>query len=210
MSEEKPLHQRQVYRVALIVFFACVVALFMGLYLNPDISKAYHFQREQKALAQAKLILADNKQRQHLIEVLVTRVSHYPQDIKAQVLLARIDAAQGDWGAAYHLMAKVYPKHRKDLKTTLFYVEARWHQQGHLDHEGRAILTALLDKHPNQIDSLMMLASDAKSRSCAHEAIPYLQRLSILFAADDKMKAEIDEAILHAAAQNNSACLTPF
>jgi cytochrome c-type biogenesis protein CcmH/NrfG len=204
------LHKPNAYRSALIILCACIASLGLGLYLNPDISKAYHFQQDQKALQHAKSILADKNQLTHLIEVLENRVLHHPNDIKAQTLLARIYAGQGNWDKAYSLIAKVYPIYLRDLKTTLFYVEARWHKQGHLDKKGRAILMALLEKNPNQIDSLMMLASDAKSRACDKEAQPYLQRLSILFAGDDKMKTEIDTAILHTKAQNNSACLAPF
>ena len=204
------LTKGQNFRPALIIFSICLACFVLGFYLNPDILKAYRFESDQRALTKAKSILADKTKLKHLIKVLETQIRNHPDDIKAQVLLARIYAGQDEWEKAYHLIARVYPQHLKDLKTSLFYVESSWHQKGHLDKKGRAILTRLLTQNPNQIDSLMMLATDAKSRSCFKEALPYLQRLSILFASDEKMKTEIDKAILNAQAQKKSACLAPF
>lgn len=198
------------FRTTIIVFCACLASFALGFYLNPDILRAYRFQIDQKALIKAKSILANKTKLIHLIDVLETQIKTHPDDIKAKLLLARIYAGQEKWDRAYELIAKVYPKYQNDLKTSLFFVESRWHQQGHLDKVGRGILIQLLSENPNQIDSLMMLATDAKSRSCFKEAIPYLQRLSIIFVADDKMKTEIDKAILDAQGQKNSACLAPF
>ena len=201
------LPKRQNYR---IIFSIGLASLALGFYLNPDILKAYRFESDQRALTKAKSILADKTKLKYLIEVLETQIRNHPDDIKAQMLLARIYAGQDNWEKAYDLIARVYPQHLNDLKTSLFYVESSWHQKGRLDNKGRAILTRLLMQNPNQIDSLMMLATDAKSRSCFKQALPYLQRLSILFASDEKMKTEIDKAILDAQAQKKSACLAPF
>jgi cytochrome c-type biogenesis protein CcmH/NrfG len=201
---------RKDYRHFCLTLIFCLASLGLGFYLNPDISHAYHFQLEQQALGKAKAILGDEEKLKRLLSVLKKQLIQHPNDDKARVLLARIYAGQDRWPEAFQALEPAYLHQKNDLKLSLFYVETRWHLKGRLDKRGRDILYQLLRLNPNQIESLMMLASDAKSRGCYQEALPYLQRLSILFAGDEKIKAEIDSAIFEAKNKSKSACMAPF
>lgn len=184
-----------------------IVVLTLVYWMQPDLWRWYRYESIQKRLKVAQSILKDPSRVQQLKKSLEKHLKNNPQDAKAWVLLARIDASADEWPSAYEAIQHAYQLQPDDMKTTLFYVESLWHVEGYLSSRARRILLEILKKDPTQPDTLMLLATEAKQRHCPGEALGFLRILRAVVASDANITQTLDEAILELKSADNSQCL---
>lgn len=156
--------------------------------------------QQQKKQAQVKKMLASvDADPQKLITKLQRRMDQTPGDPRGWYLLGRLYASQGEWSKAHDAYAKAHHLKPSDEKISLNEVQSLWelnHQQ--LNDEARSLLLVILQKNPQQLDALSMLAMDAYLRHAYPQAIDYWEAMLQRLPSDSNDAALIRKAIAKA------------
>jgi cytochrome c-type biogenesis protein CcmH len=156
--------------------------------------------QQQKKQVQVQAMLASvDADPQKLIKKLERHMEQTPGDPKGWYLLGRLYASQGEWSKAHDAYAKAHHLNPSDEKIGLNEVQSLWelnHQQ--LNDEARRLLLVILEKNPQQLDALSMLAMDAYLRHAYPQAIDYWEAMLGLIPPDSNDAALIRKAIAKA------------
>lgn len=178
----------------------------LGVWINPDLKKAYEDIYQKQELSKAKQILSSPQQFNQLLKNLQERVKTAPNDSKAWFLLGRLYAQKEEWPAAHDALFQAHRLEPQNIKTGLFYVETVWHIEQQLTTYARKILQEILEQEPNQPDALVMLAADAKAHHCSDRALKYLNALISIVPQDSPMYHDINREIKNLEKDSDHKC----
>ncbi len=149
-------------------------------------------EREQAAEAMLRTI----KSPAVLIEKLQQHLAAKPSSARGWYLLGRLYASQRRWEEATQAFSKAYqlkPKH--DLIAVNYAQSLLARRQLDDSEVARKILKDVLDRHPQQMDALMLLAIDAQQRQAVDESLTYWRRLLVLVPDNSPEADSIRKAI---------------
>lgn len=153
----------------------CLVAV--TLYLYWGASHAWLLARQQE-----KLITTWNAQMQHperVIQRFKDYLSHHPQDAKAWFLLGKIEMGLRDYQAATLAFDKANALQPQDLETGWYRIQAEFMSQKGLSVTNRQRLSELLQREPNFLPAINLLALADYQQGNYRHAIQQWQRLLI-------------------------------
>lgn len=160
-----------------------LVILTYNYYGSLDLLQNY-YQKQQKQ-AEIKEYLAKIKSPQALIDTLRSKLDNSPASAKGWYLLGRLYANQNQWQQAADAFGTAYRLNPDDEKASVNYAQALWQVNGQAFNTSvETMLQQILQKNPEQADSLAMLAVAAYQKENYKEAITLWQRLLYLTRPD--------------------------
>ncbi|MCX7090880.1 MAG: tetratricopeptide repeat protein [Legionellales bacterium] len=151
-----------------------------------------HLEREKAA----EIMLRTVKKPGDLIATLQQHLQKNPRSARGWYLLGRLYASQQIWDKAHAAFAKAYElKPHDDLIAVNYAQSLLARRQGDDAAVARGVLSAVLKRHPQQMDALMLLAIDAQQRHAVQEALAYWRRLLILVPDQSPEADSIRKAI---------------
>lgn len=172
----------------------CLVAI--TLYLHWGASHAWLMARQQ-----AKLISIWNTQMQHPESVLLRfkdYLSHHPQDAKAWLLLGKIEMSLHDYKQASAAFAKASALQPQNLETEWYRIQAEFMTQKGLSPTNRQRLSGLLQREPNFLPAINLLALADFQQGNYRHAIQQWQRLLVAMPEGSEEQRWIAMAIKQA------------
>ena len=153
-----------------------------------------HLEREKVA----EVMLSAVKAPGDLIATLQQHLQKHPRSARGWYLLGRLYASQQIWDKAHAAFTKAYQlKSHDDLIAVNYAQSLLARRQGDDPAVAREVLGAVLERHPQQIDALMLLAIDAQQRHAVQDALAYWRRLLIL-VPDQSPEADSIRKAIHA------------
>lgn len=154
---------------------------------------------QQQKQQEIKRVLAQIKSPDELIERLKSRLDDSPASARGWYLLGRLYVSQNNWQLAYQAFSKSCHLNPADESARINLIEAQWQLNDQkFDKSIRHELHQLLQKNPDQADSLALLAMDAYQRNNYLKAIGYWQHLLRLAPEDSPEAKALRKAIAKA------------
>lgn len=155
------------------------------------------FNRKQVRAQAAAAMLSKIKSPVELMTRLQQHLDKHPDSARGWYLLGRLHASQHEWEAAHTAFAKAYHLQPEHAQIAVNYAQnlLTRHQAGDADL-ARNILKTVLEKQPNHMDALLLLAVEAQGRQSVEEALGYWRRL-LLLVPDDSPEADSIRKAIH-------------
>lgn len=144
-------------------------------------------------------LLRSVKSPQELINKLSSHLRKTPGSPKGWYLLGRLYKSQRQWDLSRESFAKAYKLKPENELFGVNYAQSLFEKHTlSSDKEARRILKKILNKNPNQPDTLAMLAMDAEAAHDYETSIKYWQRLLALVPNESEEALVIRKAIASA------------
>lgn len=184
---------KQALLTMLITISATALYGWLGAY--PQLAKRAEKLKDQTL---ARQVLASVHGKSGLIQQLEKKIQsqHGAQRAKGHYLLAKLYASEGQWLQAVDNFKQAYLLQPEQSSYQINLAYALW-QQNHQQQTSQSLnlFKGLLEKDPNQVDALTMLAMDAYQNKHYEQAILYWRRLLSLAPPNSKDSRSIEAAI---------------
>ena len=192
-----PLRKPVINRMALTPIIFCFVAFAYWRWGALHDWKTYiHEEARQK---QIHALLKKVRSPDVLVEKLKERLIKKPESMKGWYLLGKLYASQGQWQQARDAFATAYKLKPNDEQNAVNYAQSLWQLNNQqFNAQIRTILHTVLQKNPEQPDTLAMLAMDAFMGHSYQSAIDYWQQLLKIAPAQSEDADAIRKAIAQA------------
>lgn len=124
---------------------------------------------------------------EQVVEELKNHLKDHPNSAKGWYLLGRLYLGQNEFMQAKAVLSKAHELKPNNPEYTVAYAEAAFFADGKkLNTENRALLNQVLNRFPNNIGAVNLLAIDAYNQEHYSEAVHYWERLLPFFSADSE------------------------
>lgn len=146
-----------------------------------------HIQHLLKSSAGAEKVINNLKE----------RLDDNPNDAQGWYLLGRLYASQEHWVLAEKAYKEAYQLKPEDETITVSYIQSLWEiNKQQCNERIRSLFKEVLQKNPNQADSLAILAIDAYQNADYQTALDYWRHLLQLLPSQSEEVEVITKAIL--------------